>query len=108
MPTKKPDEKPVTKDVEPLEFIPAPALVAEVEAADQSAAKKEATAKVKAASAAAPLVPQFPGVPASGQWTEDEHDQAIAAYKHALDTKDPDAGRMRSLIGLYKNPAREI
>ena len=101
MPTKKPDEKPVAKAAEPLEFIPDPALVTAVEAAPPPA-------KVKPAATTAPLVPQFPGVPASGQWSEAEHDQAIAAYEHALDTKDPDAGRLRSLIGLYKNSTRGI
>ncbi len=99
MPTKKSDEKTDKPSAEPLEFIPDPALAAAIETAP---------AKVKPAATAAPLVATFPDVPASGQWSEAEHDQAIAAYEHALDTKDPDAGRLRSLIGLYKNTSRGV
>lgn len=50
--------------------------------------------------------PVFPPAPASGQWTIEEHDQAVLAYEHALLTDNPDAGRMRSVIGLFRNPER--
>lgn len=52
--------------------------------------------------------PPFPAIPASGQWTPEEHDQAVAAYQYALDTGDPDAGRMRTVIGLFRNVDRDL
>lgn len=61
-------------------------------------------------SAAPPEIsaPSFPAVPASGQWTAAEHDQAVAAYEYALSVGDPDAGRMRTVIGLFQNPERPL
>ena len=54
-------------------------------------------------------LPKFPDPPAGGgKWTAAEHDAAVAAYEAALAAGDPDAGRMRTLLGLYGVPGREI
>lgn len=52
---------------------------------------------------------QLPAVHSDGScWTEDEHDQAVAVYLRAVESGDPDAGRMRTVIGLHKHPHKGI
>ena len=50
----------------------------------------------------------FPDPPASGRWTESQHDAAVAAYEAALAVGDPDAGRMRTVLGLFGAPGKEL
>ncbi len=53
--------------------------------------------------------PRFPAPHADGsRWTEDETDAAVEAYLYALDNGDPDAGRMRTVIGMFKHPKKQI
>lgn len=53
--------------------------------------------------------PQFPAPHADGShWTDEEHAEAVAAYLRAVEDGDPDAGRMRTVLSLFKHPQKGI
>lgn len=55
------------------------------------------------------VAPTFPAPPADGgHWSEAEHDVAVAVYEAALAAGDPDAGRMRTILGMNRHPLKSL
>ncbi len=80
---------------------------------DSSNKMREATAWTPPDPALLPQVPvapiPFPAPPdGAPHWTADEHDQAVNAYEAALESANPDAGRMRTVLGLFSYPGRPL